>query len=171
MSVETYAQHESGKSSSSGAVIKSDMSVGDNMKQYARILATLTFLIGCGVAANAEMQNDVIVSLPFDFVVSGTTLPAGTYTVSHSTGNGSGLLKLTNRDKGTGVFVLPKMSENASFDNPHMSFQRVGEERFLSEIRTASETYYIPVSHSRITEAASKSRPSASVATDSSGNE
>ena len=141
------------------------------MKQYARLLATLTFLIGCGVAANAEMQNDVIVNLPFDFVVNGTTLPAGTYTVSHSTGDGSGLLKLTNRDKGTGVFVLPKVSESAHFANPHMSFQRVGEERFLSEIRTASETYYISVSRSRIMEAAAKSRESVSAVAGGSGNE
>jgi hypothetical protein len=141
------------------------------MKQYVRILATLIFLIGCGVAANAEMQNDVIVDLPFGFVVSGTTLPAGTYTVSHWTGNGSGLLRLTNRDKGTGVFVLPKVSESASFDNPHMSFQRIGEERLLSEIRTASETYYLPISHSRITEAVAKSRESASAAAGGSGNE
>ena len=141
------------------------------MKQYARILTTLTFLIGCGVAANAEMQNDVIVKLPFDFVVSGKTLPAGTYTVSHSTRNGSGLMKLTNHDKGTGLFVLPKVSEKSSFDNPHMSFKKVGEERFLSEIQTASETYYVPVSHSRITEAAAKSRASLSMAAGGSGNE
>lgn len=141
------------------------------MKRYARILATLTFLIGCGVAANAEMQNDVIVNLPFDFVVNGTTLQAGTYTVSHSTGDGSGLLKLTNRDKGTGVFVLPKVSESASFDNPHVRFRRVGEERFLSEIRTASATYNIPVSHSRAMEAAAKSHESVSAAAGGSGNE
>ena len=141
------------------------------MKQYARILTTLTFLIGCGVAANAEMQNDVIVSLPFDFVVSRTTLPAGSYTVSHSTGSDSGLLKLTNRHNGTAVFVLPKVSESASFDNPHMSFQQVGEVRFLSEIRTPSGTYYIPVSHSRIKETVAKSREGGSVAAGGSGNE
>jgi hypothetical protein len=152
-------------------MIKYETSIGENMKQYARILATLTFLIGCGVAANAEMQNDVIVNLPFDFVVNGTTLQAGTYTVSHSTGDGSGLLKLTNRDKGTGVFVLPKVSESASFDNPHVRFQRVGEERFLSEIRTASVTYYIPVSHSRAMEAAAKSHEGVSAAAGGSGNE
>jgi hypothetical protein len=152
-------------------MIKSGTSRGDDMKKYARILATFTFVIGCGVAANAEMQNDVIVNLPFDFVVSGTTLPAGAYTVSHSTGNGSGLLKLTNRDKGTGVFVLPNVSESASFDNPHMSFERVGDERFLSEIRTASVTYYIPLSHSRIMEAAAKSHESASATAGGSGNE
>jgi len=141
------------------------------MKKYARILATIVFIIGCGLAANAEMKNDVIVNLPFNFVVSGTTLPAGTYTVSHSTGNGSGLLKLTNRDKGSGVFVLPMVSESASFDNPHMSFQRVGEERFLSEIRTASVTYYIPASHSKIMEATAKSHESASATAGGSGSE
>jgi hypothetical protein len=151
-------------------VIKNETSKGENMKKYARSLAILTFLIGCGVAANAEIQNDVIVNLPFDFVVSGTTLPAGTYTVSHSTGNGSGLLKLTNRNKGTGVFVLPNASESVPFDNPHMSFQRVGEERFLSEIRTRSVTYHISVSHSRMMEATAKSQESVTAA-GGAGNE
>lgn len=152
------------------AVIKNETIKGENMKKYTRILVTLTFLIGCGVAANAQLRNDTIVNLPFDFDVNGTTLPAGTFTVSHSTANGSGLLKLTNRDRGTSVFVLPKVSESVSFDNPYLSFRRGGEERFLSEIRTASETYHISVSHSRIMEAAAKSQESVS-ARGGAGNE
>jgi hypothetical protein len=132
------------------------------MKKYARILVTFAFLIGCGVAANAEMQDNVIVNLPFEFVVSGATLPAGIYTVSHSLGDDSGILKLTNRALGTSVFILPKVNVSVSFDNPHVSFQRVGEARFLSEIRTASEAYQIPVSHRSIMEAAAKSHDSVS---------
>jgi hypothetical protein len=132
------------------------------MKKYAKIIATFGFLIGCGVAANAEMQDDMIVNLRFEFVVSGVALPAGIYTVSHSLGNDSGILKLTNRAEGTSVFILPNVNVSGSFDNPHVSFQRIGEARFLSEIRTASEAYQIPISHRSIMQATAKSHDSVS---------
>jgi hypothetical protein len=51
------------------------------MKTFARILVAVTFLLGLSVAADAEIQPQIAVTLPFDFVVSGKTLPAGTYTV------------------------------------------------------------------------------------------
>jgi hypothetical protein len=130
------------------------------MKKHARILATITFLAGCGIAANAELRDDIIVKLPFQFVVDGTTLPAGIYTVSHLTNDNSGPLMLRSRDNGSSVFVLPGASESASADKPHVSFQRIGEEHLLSTIQTTLETYYIPVSHSSLMEAAAKLRNS-----------
>jgi hypothetical protein len=51
------------------------------MKKYARILVAVAFLLGLGVTANAELQAEIVVTLPFEFVVGGKTLPAGTYTV------------------------------------------------------------------------------------------
>ncbi len=42
------------------------------MKKYARILVAVTFLLGLGVAANAETRAEVVVTLPFQFVVGGT---------------------------------------------------------------------------------------------------
>ena len=51
-------------------------------KKYARILLTLVGLLGLGVAAKAQIRGEIVVTLPFEFVVSGKTLPAGTYTLS-----------------------------------------------------------------------------------------
>jgi hypothetical protein len=51
------------------------------MKKYARFLVAVALLLGLRVAANAEIQPQVVVTLPFEFVVSGKTLPADTYTV------------------------------------------------------------------------------------------
>ena len=141
------------------------------MKQHARTVGHTHSSDRMWCCRKCRDAKQCSVNLPFDFIVSGTTLPAGTYSVSHSTRIGSGLLGLTNRANGTGVCVLPKLSESASFDNPHMSVRRVGEERFLSEIRTALETYYPSVSHSRIMEVAAKSRESVSASAGGSGNE
>ena len=52
-------------------------------KQYASILLTLTCLLGLGVGAEGQSQREVIVTVPYEFVAGGKTLPAGTYTVTH----------------------------------------------------------------------------------------
>jgi len=38
------------------------------MKKYARVIATVTFLFGIGVAARPRAQDNIIVTLPFGFV-------------------------------------------------------------------------------------------------------
>jgi hypothetical protein len=131
------------------------------MKKYSKILAAVILLAGCGIAANAEMRDDIIVKLPFQFVAGERTLPAGTYKVirlSDDTSNSP--LLLTSYDNGTSVFVLPTASEGAPEDKPHLSFRQVGGEHFLSTIQTTLETYNIPVSNSSLMEAAAKVRNS-----------
>ena len=140
------------------------------MKKYVRVLATITFCFGIGVAAKAEMRDDIVMTLPFGFEAGEATLPAGTYKVSRISNDISGPLLLTSYDNGTSVFVLPTGREGTSEDKPHLTFQQVGAERFLNTIQTASETYCIPVSHSAVMEAAAKSHTSGEVSA-ASGNE
>jgi len=130
------------------------------MRKYSKILAAVIFLSGCGVAANAEMRGEIIVKVPFGFVAGEKTLPAGTYKVSRLSNDIAGPLLVTSADSSVGVFVLPTTAESASADNPHVSFRQVGGERFLNTIQTALETYYIPVSHAGLMEAAAKLRNS-----------
>jgi hypothetical protein len=139
------------------------------MKNYARILIAVIVILGLSGAAKAATQDDIIVKLPFEFVAGGKTLPAGTYTVRHLTDDVSGPLILTNRDNGSSVFVLPYVSDHASVDKPQVSFQQVGEERFLSTIQTTFDIYQIPVSHSAVMEAAAKTRNSG-MSSEGSGN-
>jgi hypothetical protein len=140
------------------------------MKKYARILVAITFLLGLGVAAKAEIRGEIIVALPFEFVVGGRTLPAGTYTVSRLSDDNRDPLILTSHDNGASVFVLPSGIESASADKPQMGFQRVGERQFLSTIQTTWDVYHFPISHSVIMEAAAKSRDNVSVSGSSGGN-
>src|SRR5260370_9534774 len=51
-------------------------------KKCANILLTLIYHLGLGLAAEAQIRAEIIVTLPFEFVVSLKTLPATTYTPS-----------------------------------------------------------------------------------------
>ena len=132
------------------------------MRKYARIIVAITFLFGLGVAANAEMQPQVTVTLPFDFVTGKTTLPAGKYIVRRISEQPFNTLVLTRDDTGERVFVRPTEMENASDDKPKLGFQKVGEQHFLSSIQTADYVYNFSVSRTAILEAtAAKPRDNA----------
>ena len=128
------------------------------MKKYTRVIVAVTFLLGLSVAANAELRSEVIVKLPFAFVASGVTLPAGTYTVKRFSQQPFDTLMLTSDDKGTSVFIRPVEMEQASDDKSKVSFQKVGEQHFLSAIETADYIYNFTVSKSVLLEAAAKQR-------------
>ena len=128
------------------------------MKKYAIILVAVTFLLGLSVAANAEIRGEVNVKLPFAFVASGITLPAGTYTVKRFSQQPFDTLMLISDDKGTSLFVRPIEMEESSDDKPKVSFHKVGEQHFLSAIETADYIYNFKVSRSILLEAAAKQR-------------
>jgi hypothetical protein len=140
------------------------------MKKYVRILAAVTFLLGLGAAAKAESGTGIVVTLPFEFVVSGTTLPAGTYTAFRLSDARFGGLRLTSLANSTSVFVLPNEVESTSAYKPQVSFRKVGEQHFLSAIQTADDVYNISVPRSVILEAAAKSRETVSVSGSAGGN-
>jgi hypothetical protein len=131
------------------------------MKNYTRIIVAVTLLFGLSVAAKAESETGIVVTLPFQFVVKGKILPAGTYTAKQLS-NDRFVLRLSNRANGTSVFVLPYEVENASAFMPRVSFQRVGEHYFLSAIQTADNVYNFPISRSALMEGAAKSPDTAS---------
>jgi hypothetical protein len=139
-------------------------------KKYASILLTLTGLLGMGTAAKAEIRNEIKVTLPFEFVVDGKTLPAGTYTVSRFADDKHTGLILSNDESRTGVFVRPVEVERTSADKPGVSFQRVGEQLFLSSIRTSNDVYDIPVPRSAVLETAGRAHSNATSSEGSLGN-
>ena len=62
------------------------------------LVFTALCLIFAGSAAAQQWSDSMIANVPFDFVVNGTTLPAGTYAVrTYISGPG---LMIQNRDKG-----------------------------------------------------------------------
>ena len=143
------------------------------MKNYTRIVVAVTLLFGLSVAAKAQSETGIVVTLPFQFVVRGKILPAGTYTAKQLSFDRFGrALKLSNSANGASVFVLPNEIENASAFMPRVTFQRVGEHYFLSAIQTADDVYRFPISRSALMEAAAKSHDTASysVSVSAAGN-
>jgi hypothetical protein len=114
------------------------------MKRYVRLLVAITFLFGLGVAAKAETRAEIVITLPFGFVVGGKKLPAGTYTASRWSGDNFGSLMLTSRDNRASASLLPSGIESASADKPQVSFRQDGEQYFLCTIQTSWDVYHIP---------------------------
>jgi hypothetical protein len=133
------------------------------MKKCARILVAITFLLGLGVAANAETHAELNITLPFEFVVGRTTLPAGKYIVERTSDQPFDVLMITSPDTGTSVFVNPTAMENASDFKPTVSFRTVGDQHFLSGIKTADYVYNFRVSRSVTLAAAAKPHDTVSV--------
>jgi hypothetical protein len=88
------------------------------MNKKLKSFIAVTFLLGLRVAANAEIRDQVLVKLPFEFVVSGTTLPAGTYTVKRRVQQQSNLLLLTNNDNRRSILVHPSRGSTRRMTSP-----------------------------------------------------
>ena len=139
-----------------------------NIKKYARVLSALTLLCGMSVAAKAELRDDVVVTVPFDFVVGHKMLPAGNYKVTSFSPNKS-TLRFTGVDNGTSAIVLPFEGKMVAVDMPQLTFQQVGEQHFLSMIQTGQNLYNIRVSRSLSMEAAARFHGKMPVSGDSGG--
>jgi hypothetical protein len=132
------------------------------MKNYTRCLVAVTFLLGLGVAANAEMRAAVSVTLPFEFVAGGKTLPAGAYIVKRNSDEPFDTLLITSYENGTSVFVNPVEMEGASAYKPTVGFHKIGDQHFLTSIQTADYVYSFHVSPSATLAAAAKPRDTVS---------
>jgi len=137
--------------------------------KFAGVLLTLICLLGLSVASKAEIRGQIRVTLPFEFVVDGETLPAGTYMLSTFSDDKFAGLILSNHDHRISVFVHPVEIGGASADKPQVSLRRVGGQLFLTRIQTAYDVYNIPVPHSVITQFADRSHGNGTASESSSG--
>jgi hypothetical protein len=117
---------------------------GDIMnKSYIVAILTLIGLLGIGNSARAQSADGVVVTVPFEFVAGGATLPAGEYKVRRvSPGVNRELLSISSYDKGT--FLLPMTFDGVAADQPTLSFEHVAGKYFLSKIKTLGGVYSMP---------------------------
>jgi hypothetical protein len=132
-------------------------------------LLALIGVFGLGAAAaQAQTRSETVVTLPFDFVASDTTLPAGKYALRRVSDDPADGLYLTNYDHRASVIVHPIETEEAPSNKPTVGFQRVGGELFLNRIQTADTVYNLPVSRTQTMRAAAQ--PTQGPGSPASGN-
>ena len=140
-------------------------------KLYLRVLIALIAVAGLGVAARGQAADQIVVNIPYDFVVGSKTLPAGNYKVHRVSDANPRALILSSFENRASVFVLASQVESTRADKVEVRFEQVGGERFLSTIETASHLFTIPVSRSEILEAAARSHGGASATGSTSGSD
>jgi hypothetical protein len=121
------------------------------MKKYlAGIFAVVFGMAAFAMAAPAATSDQLLVTVPYDFVVGDKTLPAGTYRVSRVSTTDVGTLLLKNVDNHAGVLLNASEWEDARADKPELRFQQIAGQHFLSTIETSEHVFNIPVSKSEV---------------------
>ena len=101
-------------------------------------LARLFFKLGVvgfgGPAVHVALMQDE--DIPFDFAVSGKTLPAGDYYLQRSTEGAQVVTQLRSRDKDNGVYLRqthPVQGNEIQADSK-LVFNKYGNQYFLSQV-------------------------------------
>jgi len=110
-------------------------------RSYLTAVLTLTCLLGVGVSAHAQDPRGIRVTVPFEFVAGGTTLPAGTYTVGRVSPGTSQILSIRSYDN-TAMF-LPIVFDGAATGQAKLDFEHAGGKYFLSGVETPVGVYTI----------------------------
>jgi hypothetical protein len=139
-------------------------------KQYLRILIALIGAAGLAKAAKGQAVDQIVVNIPYEFVVAGKTLPAGTYRVNRAPNSIERLLVFSSFENRTSAIVLATDVENIPSDKAQISLERVEGQYFLSKIETADHVFSIPVSRSAIMEATARSYSGTSASGSAAGS-
>jgi hypothetical protein len=116
---------------------------------YFTAVLMLTCVLGVGASARAQDADAVVVSVPFEFVAGGATLPAGEYRISRLNPGIGRELSIRGYNKGN-AFLLPLAFDDGHADQPTLSFEHVGGKYVLSSIKTLSGVYSIPASREKV---------------------
>jgi hypothetical protein len=110
-------------------------------KSYFTVVLTLTCLFGLGITARAQDASRVIATVPFDFVVGGETLPAGTYTLGRVSLASQRALVIRSDDHG--AFLLSIVLDDVPAAQAKLGFEHVGDKYVLSRIETPAGVYAV----------------------------
>jgi len=97
------------------------------------------FVIGLAAAGAVSAQSVTVrAKIPFSFVVNGTTLPAGEYTLRQENSPGTMIIRGTDHGVGAMTVVAPP-SAPARVENPGLVFHAYGNQYFLFQIWTSGD--------------------------------
>ena len=140
-----------------GSRRRQQLDKGAMMKNYIRFATAFFGLAILATAARGQASDQLIVNIPYEFVVAGKTLPAGTYRVNRVSVSDQKELVIGSYENREAVFIFSSnVANRIRTGQPRVTFQQAGGQHFLSKIETAEHTFTIPVSSSAVLEAAMK---------------
>jgi hypothetical protein len=105
------------------------------MLTFAAVLATL-LVSGSAYAQTIKIQANV----PFNFVVSGKTMPAGSYLIQSVGAQDGKTLRLSSDDKKEAAVINANSAQSLTpADRTKLVFHRYGDRYFLSQVWRAGE--------------------------------
>src|SRR5438874_10838772 len=104
------------------------------MNKYVRSFVVsigLSAMFGSSVTV-AQEPAKVVANVPFAFHAKNINLPAGKYVVKAVSYNG--VLQIADANTGHSVMIMTRGRDSGATDSPRLTFQRYGNEYFLSKI-------------------------------------
>jgi hypothetical protein len=115
----------------------------------SKSLSLAGVVLGFGLWAGPAQAQEVIVKVPFAFVVQGKTLPAGTYEVSRGTDDRAAMVirgEDANRKSMAIVLTMPADGHDPAGDRPALTFSHFENGYRLSTIWESATEGQQPVS-------------------------
>jgi len=118
-----------------------------------RLLLVFLGAVLFAAAASAGDSDRLVVNIPYDFVVGGNTLQAGTYTVRPLSDTSKFPLCISSFEHRTTVYILADEVEPSSHIKGSVTFVNAGDQHFLTRIQTGQHVFNLHVSAAIVQEA------------------
>ena len=118
-----------------------------------RLLVLVCAAALLAAAASAGDLDRLVVNIPYDFVVSGKTLPAGTYTVQRLSDYDEHPLSISCVEHRTSAIIVSGEVEPAVQAHPSVTFLSSRNQHFLTRIQTGEHVFNLRVSKKVVQEA------------------
>ena len=114
------------------------------------ITAIALFIAATFITAGKAIAQDYAVraTIPFNFTVNGSQLPAGNYTLGSDITNPR-VLKISDRTQHVHVMVLAMPSADEKRKANQLVFHKYGDQYFLSEIRSQESAINLQLATSK----------------------
>src|SRR5262245_8048906 len=103
-------------------------------KQILNAVVTLGVIVALSFAGFAGLDRSVKANIPFDFMVGGEKLPAGTYTVE--TGVAQRTMMVRNWKTKRAAAAITQDYKVRADSKPQLVFRRYGDQYFLARVVT-----------------------------------
>ena len=139
-------------------------------KHLVRIASAFLAMAAFAIITRGQAVDKLIVNIPHEFVVAGTILPAGTYTINRADERDARILVIRSFENHASIFFVPIEAASNNGAERGVTFRQVGDQRLLSRIETADHVFTLPLSSSEALVAAKKDHGNPSAGVSGSGS-